>query len=195
MAMAFDATLSPCNISARYGMCTRRHRLSLETLIHRFISTWTGLPPFDGPVDARSCQAISFADISAAGELWDQVDRPPGKLQILGLVALVECTASSAAASGRRQKHHFQGGKPGYYPSVQEVPATRTRCRSTSQLGSRSSPAKDRLQRARRAAVQRITRPPGHDRPAPTSPSSKVPGRRKLFEAGRRPKLKADLRN
>jgi hypothetical protein len=68
---------------------------------------------------------VSFADISAAGGPGDQWDALPtaSKLQIFGFIALMELwSENSYVLEQDGQKHYMRGGKPGYFPSLKEMP-------------------------------------------------------------------------
>jgi len=63
---------------------------------------------------------IGHASISAAGGPAAQWDAVPtaGKLQIFGLIFLLELWGEgSTVLAGDGQKHYMSGGKPGYYPT------------------------------------------------------------------------------
>ena len=67
---------------------------------------------------------IYFADIAAAGGPGDQWDALPtnAKLQILGFVAFMEFVGeSSYGLENIGQKHYMRGGKPGAFPSLQQI--------------------------------------------------------------------------
>jgi len=68
---------------------------------------------------ATTLEGMTYADIAAAGSPAAQWDAVPtaAKLQIFGLIFLLELwgeSASALAAAG--EKHYMRGGKPGYYP-------------------------------------------------------------------------------
>ena len=63
--------------------------------------------------------AITFADISAAGGPGDQWDALPSeaKAQIICAVGFFEAIGeTSAVIEANGEKHYVRGGKPGYYP-------------------------------------------------------------------------------
>merc|ERR1719247_2925105 len=68
-------------------------------------------------------RAATFADISAAGAA-DQWDALPayGKLQIIGVVGLLEVFGESSVLLGKEGKEHYmRGGTPGYYPRSRKL--------------------------------------------------------------------------
>jgi len=67
---------------------------------------------------------VNFADIAAAGGPGDQWDALPtaSKLQIIGFVGIMEwCGENTAALEKNGQKHYMRGGKPGYFPPLNDA--------------------------------------------------------------------------
>jgi len=71
---------------------------------------------------ALTLEGITHADIAAAGGPAAQWDALPtaAKLQIFGLIFLLELWGESKSAlEAAGQKHYMRGGKPGYYPTFE----------------------------------------------------------------------------
>jgi len=67
---------------------------------------------------------IQFSDIAAAGGPGDQWDALPtaSKMQILAFVGLLELySETSSVLEMQGEKHYVMGGKPGFYPSFQDL--------------------------------------------------------------------------
>jgi len=74
-----------------------------------------------GSFGLTNLDAVSFADISAAGGPADQWDAlsTAAKLQILGVVGFLEMwSETSAVLKADGQEHYVRGGKPGYFPAL-----------------------------------------------------------------------------
>jgi hypothetical protein len=114
---------------------------------------------------ATTLEGTTYADISAAGSPAAQWDAVPtaAKLQIFGLIFLLELwgeSASALAAAG--EKHYMRGGKPGYCARRPAAAQTRRRARAHSLPTARRS----LLTAARRALARRpALRPLPRQRP------------------------------
>jgi len=68
---------------------------------------------------ATTLEGMTYADIAAAGGPAAQWDAVPtaAKLQIFGMIFLLELWGESASAlASAGEKHYMRGGKPGFYP-------------------------------------------------------------------------------
>jgi len=73
---------------------------------------------------AASFDGTMFSDIAAAGGPAAQLDAlsVAGKLQILGVIGLLELwSENSNALAAAGETHYMRGGKPGFFPSFQPL--------------------------------------------------------------------------